>query len=65
METPTPSKEEWESLYNKRVKFIDPSQERIGIEEYIKAQEALIKRCDNIHLESNSFAISKNIAFIE
>jgi len=44
METPTPSREELASLYNKRVKFIDPTQERIGLEEYIKAQEALIKR---------------------
>ncbi len=32
---------------------------------YIKAQDGLINRCDDIDLESNSIAISKNIAFIE
>ena len=60
-----PSKEEWESLYNKQVKFIDPTQEKNGIEAYIKAQNGLIKRCDDIYLESHSIAINKNIAFIE
>ena len=39
-----PSREEWESLYNRQVKFIDPTQEKNGIEAYIKAQDCLIKR---------------------
>ena len=60
-----PSREEWESLYNKQVKFIDPTQERNGIDAYIKAQEGLVKRCDDIYLESHSIAINKNIAFVE
>ena len=30
-----PSREEWESLYNKQVKFIDPTQEKNGIDAYI------------------------------
>ena len=60
-----PSREEWESLYNKQVKFVDPTQERYGIDAYIKAQEGLIKRCDDIYLESHSIAINKNIAFVE
>ena len=60
-----PSKEEWESLYNEQVTFIDPTQEKKGIEAYIKAQEDLIKRCDDIYLESHSIAISKNVAFVE
>ena len=34
----SPSREEWESLYNKQVEFIDPTQERIGIDEYIKTK---------------------------
>ena len=34
-----PSREEWESLYNQQVKFIDPTQEKIGIDAYIKAQD--------------------------
>ena len=60
-----PSREEWESLYNKQVKFIDPTQEKNGIDAYIKAQDGLIKRCDDIYLESHSIAIDKNIAFVE
>tara|TARA_Y100001968_G_C19098010_1_gene591143 strand:+ start:226 stop:471 length:246 start_codon:yes stop_codon:yes gene_type:complete len=46
-------------------KFIDPAQERIGIDEYIKAQDVLIKRCDVIYLESHPIAINNSIVFIE
>ena len=60
-----PSKEEWEYLYNEQVTFRDPTQEKKGIEAYIKAQEDLIKRCDEIYLESHSIAINQNIAFVE
>ena len=60
-----PSREEWESLYNEKIRFIDPTQEKNGIEEYIKAQEGLFKRCDDIYLKSHSIAINKNIAFVE
>ena len=59
-----PSREDWKSLYNKKVKFIDPTQEKHGIEAYIKAQDGLINRCDDIYLESHSIAINKNIAFV-
>tara|TARA_Y100001968_G_C18820564_1_gene464432 strand:- start:69 stop:494 length:426 start_codon:yes stop_codon:yes gene_type:complete len=61
----SPSREEWESLYNDQVKFIDPTQERNGIDAYIKAQDGLIKRCDDIFLKSHSIAINQNIAFVE
>ena len=60
-----PSREEWESMYNQQVKFIDPTQEKNGIDAYIKAQDGLIKRCDDVFLESHSIAINQNIAFIE
>ena len=60
-----PSREEWESLYNQQVKFIDTTQEKNGIDAYIKAQDGLIKRCDDIYLKSHSIAINKNIAFVE
>ena len=60
-----PTREEWESLYNQQVKFIDPTQEKNGIDAYIKAQDGLIKRCDDIYLESHSIAINRNIAFVE
>ena len=61
----TPSRKEWESFYNQQVKFIDPTQEKNGIDSYIKAQDGLIKRCDDIYLESHSIAINNNIAFVE
>ena len=45
-----PSRKEWKFLYNKNVRFIDPTQERNGIDAYIKNQDGLIKRCDDIYL---------------
>ena len=60
-----PSRAEWESLYNKHVKFRDPTQEKHGIDAYIQAQDGLIKRCDDVYLKSHSIAINKSIAFIE
>ena len=60
-----PSRVEWENLYNKNVKFIDPTQEKNGIDAYIEAQDGLIKRCDDIYLESHSIAINERIAFVE
>tara|TARA_Y100001968_G_scaffold225617_1_gene208450 strand:- start:543 stop:968 length:426 start_codon:yes stop_codon:yes gene_type:complete len=60
-----PSREVWESLYNEQIIFIDPTQKRNGIDEYIKAQDKLIKRCDDVYLESHAIAIAKNIAFVE
>ena len=61
----TPSREKWESMYNKQVRFVDPTQEKYGIDEYLKAQDELIKKCDDIYLKSHSIAISENIAFVE
>ena len=60
-----PLRDDWEAFYSKQVKFIDPTQEKNGIEAFIKAQDGLIKRCDDIYLESHSIAMNKNIAFIE
>ena len=60
-----PSRVEWENLYNKNVKFLDPTQEKNGIDAYIEAQDGLIKRCDDIYLESHSIAINERIAFVE
>tara|TARA_B100000700_G_C15054584_1_gene862147 strand:+ start:1013 stop:1438 length:426 start_codon:yes stop_codon:yes gene_type:complete len=60
-----PSRKEWESLYSEKVKFIDPTQEKNGIDEYIKAQNGLINRCDDIYLKCHSIAINKNVAFVE
>jgi len=60
-----PSRKEWETLYNKQVKFIDPTQEKNGIDEYLQSQDGLIKRCDDIYLKSHSIAINNNITFVE
>ena len=60
-----PSRDAWEYLYNKQVIFIDPTQTRHGIDEYIQAQDGLINRCDDVYLESHSIAINKNVAFVE
>ena len=61
----TPSRDEWELLYNKEVKFVDPTQEKFGIDAYIKAQDDLIKKCDDIYLKSHSIAINNNVGFVE
>ena len=38
-----PSKNVWATYYEKDVLFIDPTQEKLGLEAYISAQEHLIK----------------------
>tara|TARA_Y100001968_G_C19424842_1_gene753754 strand:+ start:895 stop:1320 length:426 start_codon:yes stop_codon:yes gene_type:complete len=60
-----PSRKEWERLYSKNVRFIDPTQEKNGIDAYINAQEGLINKCENIYLKSHLIAINNDIAFIE
>ena len=59
------SKSQWESIYSKNVKFIDPAQKMIGIESYIKAQEKLVNKCDDIFLFPLNVVIESNIAFVE
>ena len=60
-----PSKKVWASYYEDNVLFMDPTQEKSGLDEYIKAQENLIKRCKDVYLETHSVAINKNIGFVE
>ena len=60
-----PSKKVWASYYEDDVLFMDPTQEKSGLDEYIKAQENLIKRCKDVYLETHSVAINKNIGFVE
>tara|TARA_Y100001933_G_scaffold26711_1_gene22445 strand:- start:42 stop:473 length:432 start_codon:yes stop_codon:yes gene_type:complete len=59
------SKELWTSYYEDDVLFIDPTQEKYGLDAYIQAQENLIKRCKDIYLETHAVAINKNIGFVE
>ena len=60
-----PSKEVWTSYYEEDVLFIDPTQEKSGLDAYIDAQENLIRRCSDVYLETHAVAINKNIGFVE
>ena len=62
---PSPSKELWASYYEEDVLFIDPTQEKYGLDAYIEAQENLIKRCKDVYLETHGIAINRNIGFVE
>lgn len=63
--TPAPSEEQWRAVYDEAVHFQDPTQERVGIDAYIAAQEGLMLRCDDIYLEPGAVALSGETAFIE
>ena len=60
-----PSRNVWASYYDEDVLFIDPTQEKYGLDAYIEAQENLIKRCKDVYLESHAVAINQNIGFVE
>lgn len=62
---PGPSEEEWRALYAEDVLFQDPTQERRGIDAYIKAQEGLLQRCDDTYLTAGAIAIEGDQAFVE
>jgi len=60
-----PTKELWASFYEDDVLFIDPTQEKYGLDSYIETQENLIKRCKDVYLETHAVAINQNIGFVE
>ena len=60
-----PSKDIWAYYYEDDVLFIDPTQEKHGLDAYIKTQENLIKRCKDVYLETHAVAINQNIGFVE
>ena len=60
-----PSKNVWASFYEEDVLFIDPTQEKYGLDAYIEAQENLIKRCKDVYLETHAVIINQNIGFVE
>ena len=62
---PGPSEAQWRQLYAEDVHFSDPTQERDGISAYIKAQEGLLKRCDDTYLTPGAIAIEADSAFVE
>ena len=63
--TPGPSAEQWRAVYDAKVHFQDPTQEKQGIEAYIEAQEGLMRRCDDDFLEPGAVALSGETAFVE
>ena len=60
-----PTKKKWAKFYNEDVIFIDPTQQTEGLDSYIQAQEKLVKRCDDIFLETHGISISENYGFVE
>ena len=60
-----PDKQKWSKFYSDDIIFIDPTQEKVGLDSYIIAQEKLIKRCDDISLETHAISINQNCGFVE
>tara|TARA_B100000212_G_C27065786_1_gene401768 strand:+ start:31 stop:462 length:432 start_codon:yes stop_codon:yes gene_type:complete len=60
-----PSNQKWTEFYNHDVSFIDPTQTTEGLESYIKIQEKLIKRCDDVFLETHAISINDECGFVE
>ena len=60
-----PTKQKWAKFYNDNVVFIDPTQVTHGLDSYIEVQEKLVKRSDDVYLETHAIAISGNCGFIE
>ena len=62
---PGPTPDQWRAVYAEDVHFIDPTQERQGIEAYIKAQDGLMQRCDDVFLETSNVSVTGELAFVE
>ena len=60
-----PTKQKWAEFYNDDVTFVDPTQNKFGLDNYIDAQDKLIKRCDDVFLETHAILLSDEFGFIE
>ena len=60
-----PTKNKWAKFYDQNVIFEDPTQTKIGLDEYIDAQNKLVERCDDIFLETQGMVITESIGFVE
>ena len=60
-----PTKQKWENFYDNDVIFTDPTQNTKGLNAYVAAQEKLIKRCDDVYLETHAISINKTCGFVE
>ena len=53
-----PTKQKWAEFYNDNVIFIDPTHETKRLDSYVEAQEKLVKRCDDVYLETHAISVS-------
>jgi len=60
-----PTKQKWAEFYNSDVIFIDPTQKTQGLDLYIEAQDKLVRRCDDIYLQTHAISINRDCGFIE
>ena len=60
-----PTSDQWRAVYAENVRFIDPTQEKQGVDSYIRAQDDLIRRCDDVFLETINISVTGNLAFVE
>ena len=60
-----PTKKEWAEFYNENVIFQDPTQKSQGLDSYVRAQEKLVKRCDDVYIETHAIAICGSYGFVE
>ena len=58
-----PTPDQWKAIYANNVHFIDPTQERHGIDAYILAQNNLIQRCDDVYLKPHAIALNDDVSF--
>ena len=63
--TSGPTPDQWKATYSNNVHFIDPTQERHGIDTYILAQNNLIQRCHDVYLGPHAIALNDHMAFID
>ncbi len=52
-------------FYNENVIFTDPTQKTEGLDSYVKAQEKLVQRCDDVFLETHAISITGDCGFVE
>ncbi len=60
-----PTSEQWRAVYAENVHFIDPTQEKHGLESYIRAQDCLIRRDDDLFLETRNVSVTGSLEFAE
>ena len=60
-----PTKDKWAEFYSENVIFVDPTQETNGLDSYIKVQTKLVKRCDDLFLETHAISINGDCGFVE